>query len=61
MKRRLIKPWTEYCTARQDYDCTKCDTPIVASTEYTRYVFALPNRLEIEREHMHPDCPNRYY
>ena len=55
---RLIKQWSEELTARVDYECGHCGTPIYAFSAYDRRVYA-PSKdsLVIERVHTQPDCP----
>ena len=60
-RRRLIKQWTAEYVAIRDYECERCGTIVCAGSYYLRRVWALPKRLEVEREHGTPQCPNRYY
>lgn len=60
-RRRLLRTWFREHVARNGFVCVKCDTDICAHTIYHREVFANGKRLEVERTHARPDCPDAYY
>ena len=59
MKRRAIKKWTSVHTATREFECAWCDALITPTEEYRRMVFALPNRIEVDRQHNSPDCEQK--
>lgn len=60
-KRRRISKFYNQHRACKDFNCDHCDTPITATMVYDREVFAFPKRIEVERRHAKPDCPDAYY
>lgn len=60
-KRRKIKSWCSYRVARRDHQCTHCDTPITAYSEYMREMFVSGSQLEPEKVHLTPPCADAYY
>jgi hypothetical protein len=62
VKRRHIKQFLSFhrCT-RGNFECVLCEQLIQPTMEYSRRVYALSKRLEVERSHESPDCSELYH
>lgn len=60
-RRRVINSFYAQHIACTQFECTQCDTAITAGMIYERRVLDAGKRLEVERYHAVPCCPDFYY